>query len=203
MATTRSQAARDAAPETSMEGESVQTDNMMAFLQQIVSHQTEERRARENDKEEQEERERDKEEREREKEKREEERFEVGEKLVQFSCRIDEVNEEMGRQKITIMQHDHTLSNLQQQFDQLLQKRSAYQQSGERIDMGCPSRPFMDAPPGDAMTSGLSPQAPPFVSSSAHRMNRVPVQRSTLYEWKTPWDAYRIQYEMTAEINGG
>ena len=51
MATTRSQAARDAAPETSMEGESVQTDNMMAFLQQIVSHQTEERRARENDKE--------------------------------------------------------------------------------------------------------------------------------------------------------
>ena len=105
MATTRSQAARDAAPETSMEGESVQTDNMMAVLQPIVSHQTEERRARENDKEEQEERARDKEEREREKEKREEERFEVlketvGEKLVQFSCRIDEVNEEMGRQKI-------------------------------------------------------------------------------------------------------
>ena len=93
MATTRSQAARDAALETSMDGES---DNMMAFLQQIVTHQTEERRARENDKEEQEERERDKEEREREKEKREEERFEVlketvGEKLVQFSCRIDEV----------------------------------------------------------------------------------------------------------------
>ena len=207
MATTRSQAARDAAPETSMEGESVQTDNMMAFLQQIVSHQTEERRARENDKEEQEERERDKEEREREKEMREEERFEVlketvGEKLVQFSCRIDEVNEEMGRQKITIMQHDHTLSNLQQQFDQLLQKRSVYQQSGERIDMGCPSRPFMDAPPGDAMTSSLSPQAPPFVSSSAHSVNRVPVQRPTLYDGKTPWDAYRIQYEMTAEING-
>ena len=48
MAITRSQAARDAAPETRRE----KTDTIMAFLQQIVSHQTEERRARENDKEE-------------------------------------------------------------------------------------------------------------------------------------------------------
>ena len=112
------------------------------------------------------------------------------------------MNEEMGRQKITIMQHDHTLSNLQQQFDQLLQKGSVYQQSGERIDMGCPSRPFMDAPPGDSMTSSLFPQAPPFVSSSAHRMKRVPVQRPTLYDGKTPWDAYRIQYEMSHEKEG-
>ena len=60
MATTRSQAARDAAAEITTERESstsvasdVQTENMMVFLQQIVSHQTEERRARENDKEEQ------------------------------------------------------------------------------------------------------------------------------------------------------
>ena len=57
MATTRSQAAREAAPETTTERESVasdvQTNNMMAFLQQ-----TEERRARENDKEKREERER-------------------------------------------------------------------------------------------------------------------------------------------------
>ena len=87
---------------------------MIVFLQQIVSHQTEERRARENDKEEQGERER-------EKERREEERFQdlketVGKKLVQFSCRIGEVKEEMGRQKISIIQHDHTLSNLQQQL---------------------------------------------------------------------------------------
>ena len=68
------------------------TDDIMALLQQIVSHQIEERRARENDKEEKEERERDK-------LKREEERFKFlkqlfGEKLVQFSCRIDEVKEE-------------------------------------------------------------------------------------------------------------
>ena len=96
MATTISQTARDAVPETTMERESVasgvHTDDIMALLQQIVSHQIEERRARENDKEEKEERERDK-------VKREEERFEVlkelfGEKLVQFSCRIDEVKEE-------------------------------------------------------------------------------------------------------------
>ena len=71
MATTRSQAARDAAAEITTERESntsvasdVQTENMMAFLQQIVSHQTEERRARENDKKEQGEREREKERRE-------------------------------------------------------------------------------------------------------------------------------------------
>ena len=125
MATTRSQPARDAAAEITTERESstsvasdVQTENMMAFLHQIVSHQTEERRARENDKEEQGERER-------EKEMREEERFQdlketVGEKLVQFPCRVDEVREEMGRQKISIIQHDHTLSNLQKQFGQLL-----------------------------------------------------------------------------------
>ena len=62
MATTRSQAARDAAAEITTERESstsvasdAQIDNMMAFLQQIVSHQIEERRARENEKEEQEE----------------------------------------------------------------------------------------------------------------------------------------------------
>ena len=49
MATTRSQAARDAAAEITTERESstsvasdVQTYNMMAFLQQIVSHQIEE-----------------------------------------------------------------------------------------------------------------------------------------------------------------
>ena len=137
----------------------------MAFLQQIVSDQTEERLARENDKEEQGERER-------EKERREEERFQdlketVGEKLVQFSCRIDEVKEEMGRQKISIIRHDHTLSNLQQQFGQLLQNRSVYQQSEERIDMDCQSRPYIEARPGDAVTGSLSPEAPPFVSSSA------------------------------------
>ena len=68
------------------------TDTIMALLQQIVSHQTEERRARENDKEK-------REERERERQKREQERFEVlketvGEKLVQISGRIDEVKEE-------------------------------------------------------------------------------------------------------------
>ncbi len=118
MATTLSQAARDAAAEITTERESitsvasdVQTENIMTFLQQIVSHQMEERRARENDKEEQGERER-------EKERIEEERFQdlkdtVGEKLVQFSCRIDEVKEEIGRHKISIIQHDHTLSNLQ------------------------------------------------------------------------------------------
>ena len=93
MATTRSQAARDAAPETTTERKRIETtDNMMAFLQQIVSHQTEERRARENDKEK-------REERERERQKREQERFEVlketvGKKLVQFSGRIDEVKED-------------------------------------------------------------------------------------------------------------
>ena len=82
MATTRSQAARDAAAEITTERESstsvasdVQTDNMMAFLQQIVSHQIEERRARKNEKEEQEERER-------EKEKRDEERFEENSQRV-------------------------------------------------------------------------------------------------------------------------
>ena len=108
----------------------------------------------------------------------------------------------MGRQKISIIRHDHTLSNLQQQFGQLLQNRSVYQQSEERIDMGCQSRPYIEAMPGDAVTGSLSPEAPLFVSSSVHRMNRVPVQRPTLYDGKTPWDAYRIQYEMTAEING-
>ena len=83
MATTRSQAARDAAAEITTERESstsvasdIQTDNMMAFLQQI-SHQIEERRARENEKEEQEERER-------EKEKRDEERFEDLKKTESF-----------------------------------------------------------------------------------------------------------------------
>ena len=206
MATTRSQAARDAAAEITTERESsasvasdVQAENMMAFLQQIVSHQTEERRVRENDKEEQGGREREKE--------RREERFQdlketVGAKLVEFSSRIDEVKEEMGRQKISIIQHDDTLSNLQQQFAQLLQNRSVYQQNDERIDMDFQSRPHIEATPGDAVTGSLSPEAPLFVSSSVHRMNRVPVQRPTLYDGKTPWDAYRIQYEMTAEING-
>ena len=61
MATTRSQAARNAAPETTTERQRREkTDKIMAFLQHIVSHQTEERRARENDKEEQEERQREK-----------------------------------------------------------------------------------------------------------------------------------------------
>ena len=93
MATTRSQAARDAVPETTTERKRREkTDTIMALLQQIVLHQTEERRARENDKEK-------REERERERQKREQERFEVlketvGEKLVQFSGRIDEVKEE-------------------------------------------------------------------------------------------------------------
>ncbi len=71
METTRSQAVSDAAAEITTERESntsvasdVQTENMMAFLQQIVSHQTEERRARENDKKEQGDREREKERRE-------------------------------------------------------------------------------------------------------------------------------------------
>ena len=54
----------------------------------------------------------------------------------------------------------------------------------------------------DAVTGSLSPEAPPFLYSRVHRMHRVPVQRPTLYDGKTPWDAYRIQYEMTAEING-
>ena len=53
MATTRSQAARDAVPEressTSVVSET-RTDKIMALLQQIVAHQTEEKRARENDK---------------------------------------------------------------------------------------------------------------------------------------------------------
>ena len=82
MATTRSQAARDAAAENTTERESstsvasdVQTDNMMAFLQQIVSHQIEERRARENEKVKQDEGER-------EKEKRDEERFEENSQRV-------------------------------------------------------------------------------------------------------------------------
>ena len=209
METTRSQAVSDAAAEITTERESntsvasdVQTENMMDFLQQIVSHQTEGRCARENHKEEQgkeDERKRG------EKERREEERFQdlretVGEKLVQFSCRIDEVKEEMGRQKISIIQHDHTLSNLQQQFGQLLQNRNGFQQSEERIDMDCQSQPYIEATPGDTVTGSLSPEAPLFVSSSVHRMNRVPVQRPTLYDEKTPWDAYRIQYEMTAEI---
>ena len=204
MATTRSQAARDAAAEITTDREpstsvasDVQTENMMAFLQQTVSHQTEERRAREIDKEEQGKRER-------EKESSEEERFQdlkdtIGEKLVQFSCRIDEVKEEMGRQKISIIQHDHTLSNLQQQFGQLLWNRSVYQQREERIDMDCQSRPYIEVTPGDAVTGSMSPEAPPSVSSSVHRMNTVPVQRPTLYDGKTPW----IQYEMTAELNGG
>ena len=54
MATIRSQAARDAAPETTTERESVasatRADKLMSLLQQIVAHQTDERRARENDK---------------------------------------------------------------------------------------------------------------------------------------------------------
>ena len=95
MATTISQAARDAAPEressTSVASE-IQTHKIMALLQQIVANQIKEKRARENDKEK-------REERERERQKREQERFEVlketvGEKLVQFSGKIDEVKEE-------------------------------------------------------------------------------------------------------------
>ena len=95
MATTISQAARDASPEressTSVASE-IQTHKIMALLQQIVANQIKEKRARENDKEK-------REERERERQKREQERFEVlketvGEKLVQFSGRIDEVKEE-------------------------------------------------------------------------------------------------------------
>ena len=71
MATTRSQAARDAAPVTTTERQRREkTDSIMALLQQIVSNQTEERRARENDKDK-------REERERERQKREQERFEV------------------------------------------------------------------------------------------------------------------------------
>ena len=61
---TRSQAARDAEPETTTERESstsvasdVQTDKIMALLQQIVAHQIEGKRARENDQEQREERE--------------------------------------------------------------------------------------------------------------------------------------------------
>ena len=82
MATTKSQAARDAAAKITTERESstsvasdVQIDNMVAFLQHIVSHQIEERRAREIEKEEQEKRER-------EKEKRDEERFEESSQRV-------------------------------------------------------------------------------------------------------------------------
>ena len=80
--TTGSQAARDTEAEMTTERESstsvasdVQTDNIMAVLQQIVSHQIDERRAIENDNEEQEERER-------QNEKREEERFEILKKTV-------------------------------------------------------------------------------------------------------------------------
>ena len=69
MAITRSQPARNAAPETDTERKRREkTDKIMASLQQIVSHQTEERRARVNDKEK-------REERERERQKREQERF--------------------------------------------------------------------------------------------------------------------------------
>ena len=58
MATTRSQAARDAVPETTTERmRREETDTIMALLQHIVLHQTEESRARENDKEKREERE--------------------------------------------------------------------------------------------------------------------------------------------------
>ena len=63
--------------------------------------------------------------------------------------------------------------------------------------MDCHSRPFVEATPGDAVTGSLSPEAPPFVSSSVHRMNKVPVQRPTLYGGKLPG----IQCEITAEIN--
>ena len=55
--------------------------------------------------------------------------------------------------------------------------------------MDCQSRPYIEATPGDAVTGSLSPEAPPFVYSSVHRMNRVPVQRPTLYDGKTPLDA--------------
>ena len=101
MATTRSQAARDAAPETTTEHNSstsvasdIQTHTIMALLQQIVANQIKEKRARENYQEK-------RQERERERQKREQERFEVwketvGEKLVQFSGRIDEVKQENG-----------------------------------------------------------------------------------------------------------
>ena len=62
MATTRSQAARDAAPETTTERESVasetRTDKLMALLQQIVANQIKEKRARENYQEKRQERER-------------------------------------------------------------------------------------------------------------------------------------------------
>ena len=64
--------------------------------------------------------------------------------------------------------------------------------------MDCQSRPYIEVTPGDTVTGSLSPEAPPFVSSSVHRMNMVPVQRPTLYDGETPW----IQYEMMAEING-
>ena len=54
MATTRSQAARDAAPETTTEHDSstsvasdIQTHKIMALLQQIVANQIKEKRARE------------------------------------------------------------------------------------------------------------------------------------------------------------
>ena len=57
--------------------------------------------------------------------------------------------------------------------------------------MDCKSRPYIEATPGDTVTRSLSPEAPPFVSSSVHRMNRVPVQRPTLYDGKTPWDSVR------------
>ena len=99
MATTRSQAARDAEPETTTEHDSstpvasdIQTHKIMALLQQIVANQIKEKRARKNYQEK-------RQERERERQKREQERFEVwretvGEKLVQFSGRIDGVKEE-------------------------------------------------------------------------------------------------------------
>ena len=97
MAPTRSQAASDAAPETTTERESVasetRTDKIMALLQQIVAHQIEEKRARESYQEKRQEKEQERQKR--------EERFEVlketvGEKLVQCSCKIDEVKEDNG-----------------------------------------------------------------------------------------------------------
>ena len=98
MANTRSQAARDPAPETTTERESVasetRTDKLMALLQQIVANQIKEKRARENYQEKRQERERERQTREREQERFEVWKEAVGEKLVQFSRRIDEVKEE-------------------------------------------------------------------------------------------------------------
>ena len=75
-------------------GLETRTDKFMALLQQIVANQIKEKRARENYQ-------KKRQERERERQKREQERFEVwketvGEKLVQFSRRIDEVVEELS-----------------------------------------------------------------------------------------------------------